>query len=83
MKIELNTYEIWDLLKEGSINQREFISSLYYSEFVEFIKYIEEYYNGEFDLRGHLNGGVLSVEEDPVEDYIIWSNDRIGIVLIW
>ena len=80
MKIDLSTGEIWDLLKEGSTNQRNFIESLNYTEFVEFIESIEEY--DEFDLRGYLNGGVLSVEDDPVEDYVIWGNDRIAIVLI-
>lgn len=80
MKIDLSISEIWDLLKNGSINQRDFISSLTYNEFKEFIELIEDY--EEFDLRGYLNGGVLSVEDDPVEDYVIWSNDRIGIVLI-
>ena len=80
MNIEMTTGEIWDLLKEGSTNQRNFIDSLRYSEFEEFIEIIEDY--DEFDLRGYLNGGVLSVEDDPVEDYIIWSNNRIGIVLV-
>lgn len=28
MKIEMTTSEIWDLLKEGSTNQRNFINSL-------------------------------------------------------
>ena len=81
MKIDLSTGEIWDLLKEGSTNQRNFINSLRYNEFKEFIELIEDY--EEFDLRGYINGGVLSVEDDPVEDYIIWSNNRVGIVLIW
>lgn len=81
MKIEMNAGEIWDLLKNGSINQRDFISSLTYNEFKEFIELIEDY--EEFDLRGYLNGGVLKVEDDPEDDFIIWSNDRIGIVLIW
>ena len=81
MKIDLSTSEIYDLLKEGSTNQRNFIESLNYSEFEEFINFIEDY--DDFDLRGYLNGGVLSVEDDPAEDYIIWSNERIGIVLVW
>ena len=80
MKIDLSTSEIYDLLKEGSTNQRNFIDSLYYNEFEEFIELIEEY--DEFDLRGYINGGVLSVEDDPVEDYVIWSNNRISIVLV-
>lgn len=81
MKIDISASEIWDLLKEGSINQRNFIQELKFNEFEQFIEYIEESYE-EFDLRGYLNGGVLSVEDDPVEDHVIWSNDRIGIVLI-
>lgn len=80
MKIDLSTGELWDLLKEGSTNQRNFIDSLYYNEFEEFIESIEDY--EDFDLRGHLNGGVLSVEDDPVEDYVIWENERISIVLV-
>lgn len=83
MMIDLTPSEIWDLLKDGSTNQRNFISSLKYSEFEEFIEFIEEYYDNEFDLIGYLNGGVLSVEDDPVEDYVIWGNERIGIELIW
>ena len=39
MKIELNVSEIWDLLKQGSTNQRNFIESLTYNEFKEFINY--------------------------------------------
>ena len=79
MKIELNAWEIWNLLKEGSTNQRDFIDSLYYSEFKEFIESIEEY--DEFDLRAYLNGGILSVEDDP-EGCVIWRNERISIVLV-
>ena len=81
MKIDLSTGEIWDLLKQGSTNQRNFIDSLYYNEFEEFIELIEDY--DEFDLRSLLNGGVLNVEDDPEDDFIIWRNNRIGITLIW
>ena len=80
MKIEMTTGEIWDLLKQGSTNQRNFIESLNYTEFEEFIEFIEDY--DDFDLRGWINGGVLWVEDDPVQDYIIWANSRITICLI-
>ena len=80
MNIEMTTSEIWDLLKEGSTNQKDFISSLTYNEFKEFIELIEDY--EEFDLRGYINGGVLKVEDDPEDDFIIWRNNRVGIVLI-
>ena len=81
MKLDLSVSEIWDLLKEGSTNQKDFISSLTYNEFKEFIELIEDY--EEFDLRGYINGGVLKVEDDPEEEYIFWSNNRVSIVLIW
>ena len=81
MKIDLCAGELWDLLKEGSTNQKNFIDSLYYSEFEEFID-ILEMECPEMDLIGNINGGVLWVEEDPVEDYIVWKNDRIAICWI-
>ena len=81
MKIDLCAGEIWDLLKEGTTNQRNFIDSLYYSEFEEFID-ILEMECPEMDLIGNINGGVIWVEEDPVEDYIVWRNDRIAICWI-
>ena len=81
MKIELNVSEIWDLLKEGSTNQKNFIESLKYDEFEEFIDIIEMECP-EMDLRGCINGGVLWVEDDPVEDYIVWRNDCIAICWI-
>ena len=81
MKIDLSTGEIWDLLKQGSSNQRNFINSLRYSEFQEFIEIIKDY--DDFDLRGYINGGVLSVEEtDQInEDHCIFSNGRVTINL--
>ena len=81
MKIDLSTGELWDLLKQGSSNQRNFINSLIFIEFEEFIDIIEMECP-EMDLRGNINGGVLWVEDDPVEDYIVWRNDRIAICWI-
>ena len=81
MKIEMSVSEIWDLLKEGSTNQKNFIESLKYDEFEEFIDIIEMECP-EMDLRGYINGGVLKVEDDPEDDFTIWRNNRVGIVLI-
>ena len=83
MKIDMTTSEIWDLLKQGSSNQRNFINSLRYSEFQEFIEIIEDY--DDFDLRGYINGGVLVAEEtDQInEDHCIFSNGRVTINLYW
>lgn len=81
MKIELSTSEIWDLLEQGSSNQRNFINSLRFSEFEEFIEIIEDY--EDFDLRSLINGGVLVSEEtDQInEDHCIFSNGRVTINL--
>ena len=84
MKIDLSISEVWDLLHEGSTNQRNFINSLRYSEFQEFIEIIEDY--DDFDLRGYINGGVLVAEtneetEENEETYIIYRNDRVTIYL--
>ena len=82
MKIDLSTGELWDLLKEGSSNQRNFIESLNYTEFEEFIEEWEYLYN-DLDLRSCLNGGCLFVEDidEAEEDYIIYNNGRIIISL--
>lgn len=82
MKIDMSAGEIWDLLKEGSSNGN-FINSLDYNEFEEFIELWEEEYN-YFDLRSCLNGGCLFVEdtpEDVEEEYVIYENGRIWITL--
>ena len=83
MKIDLSTSEIYDLLKEGSTNQRNFIDSLNYTEFEEFIEEWEYLYN-DLDLRSCLNGGCLFVEDTPddiEEEYVIYENDRVAITL--
>ena len=83
MKIELSISELWDLLKQGSTNQRNLIESLNYNEFEEFIELWEMEYN-YLDLRSCLNGGCLFVEdafEDVEEEYIIYENGRVFITL--
>lgn len=83
MKIDLSVSEIWDLLKQGSTNQRNFIGCLRYSEFKEIIEIIGDY--PDFDLRSLINGGVLVSEEtDQInEDHCIFSNGRVTISLYW
>lgn len=83
MKIDLNNLEIWNLLKEGSTNQRNFINSLTFTEFNEFLEQHELFFE-EYDIRSLLNGGCLFVEdtpEDVEEEYVIYENGRIFITL--
>ena len=83
MKIDLNNLEIWNLLKEGTTTQRNFINSLTFTEFNEFLEQHELFFE-EYDIRGLLNGGCLFVEdtpEDVEEEHIIYENGRISITL--
>lgn len=82
MKIEMNVSEIWDLLKQGSSNQKNFINSLRFSEFKEFVEEHEMFLE-EYDIRSLINGGVLVSEEtDQInEDHTIYSNGRVTINL--
>lgn len=83
MKMDLNNLEIWNILKEGSTNQRNFINSLTFTEFDEFLGQHQMFFE-EYDIRDLLNGGCLFVEdtsEDVEEEYIIYENGRITISL--
>lgn len=83
MKIDLNNLEIWNLLKEGSTNQRNFINSLTFTEFNEFLEQHELFFE-EYDIRSLLNGGCLFVEDTPEDvekEYVIYENGRIFITL--
>ena len=81
MKMELSTIEIMDLLKNGSTNQRNFVNSLTFTEFNEFLEVYEMFFK-EYDLRDLLNGGCLAVEEGgEINEYTIWENGRVTISL--
>lgn len=79
MKIELSTSEIYELLKNGTSNQRNFANTLYFTEFNEFFGEHERFFE-EYDLRDILNGGCLAVEEGgEIDEYTIWENGRVTI----
>ena len=81
MKMELNTIEIYELLKNGSINQKNFVNNLTFVEFNEFLLMHERFFE-EYDLRDLLNGGCLTVEENgEIDEHTIWENDRVTIYL--
>ena len=64
MKLELSTIEIYDLLKNGTTNQRNFANTLSFAEFNEFLEMHERFFE-EYDLRDLINGGCLAVEDTP------------------
>ena len=81
VKMELSTSEIWDLLKNGTSNQRNFANTLSFNEFNDFLGEHERFFE-EYDLRDLLNGGCLAVEEGgEINDYAIWKNGRVTIYL--
>ena len=81
MKIDLNNLEIWNILKEGSTNQRNFINSLTFTEFDEFLEGHQMFFE-EYDLRDLLNGGCLTVEENAeIDEHTIYNNGRVTISL--
>ena len=81
MKMELNTIEIYELLKNGTSNQRNFANTLTFTEFNDFLGGHELFFE-EYDLRDLLNGGCLAVEEGgEIDKYTIWENGRVTIYL--
>ena len=81
MKMELNSIEIYELLKNGTTNQRYFANTLTFNEFNEFLGEHERFFE-EYDLRDLLNGGCLAVEEGgEIDEHTIWENGRVSIYL--
>lgn len=66
--VDLSNFEVVELLKQGSTNQRNFINSILEADnspedVIEAIKNFDEEINSQTDLRGWLNGGVMTFEE--------------------
>lgn len=81
MKMELSTIEIYELLKNGTSNQRNFANTLSFTEFNKFLGEHERFFE-EYDLRDLLNGGCLAVEEGgEIDKNTIWENGRVTIYL--
>ena len=80
-KMELSALEIYELLKNGTTNQRYFTNTLTFIEFNEFLEMHERFFE-EYDLRDLLNGGCLTVEENgEIDEHTIWENGRVSIYL--
>lgn len=66
--VDLSNFEVVELLKQGSTNQRNFINSILEADnspedVIEAIKNFDEEIGSQTDLRGWLNGGVMTFEE--------------------
>ena len=90
MYIELDAYEIDDLLKAGSTNQKDFIKNFYTTdEVLNFIEFIESNYkNGlNINLRGDINGGILRSTRNPEDlnekNIIIFKDNDLIIYYLY
>lgn len=79
VKMELSAWEVWNLLKNGSSNQRSFANALTFEEFNEFLREYQRFFE-EYDIRDLLNGGCLAVEGGEIDESI-WENGRVTIYL--
>lgn len=70
IKIELSDSEIFDLLRNGSTNQKQIANDIIkYDVYDEFFNIIEEIaINNSFELRSAINGGVLKIIEYEPEE---------------
>ena len=72
MYIDLNDYEIMQILRDGSTNQRNFVNKvdslkIDYFKLFEVLEDYQEYFNTQIDIRSLLNGGALYIATD--KDY--------------
>ncbi len=87
--VDLSNFEVVELLKQGSTNQRNFISAIEEAnnipeDVIEAIKNFDNEIGSQTDLRGWLNGGVMDFEpitEEIEENYcFIPCENGYGVV---
>ena len=86
MKINLSNYELYDLLENGSTNQRHFINqinkfNINVDDLFDEIENIFIEYEIKDDIRSLLNGGVLQLSDIPSKDFFSHEIDN-GVYLI-
>lgn len=70
MKVDLSNYELYDLLKNGSTNQKHFVSMIdeYNLDIDNVFDSLEQLFfdcgEKNYDIRGWINGGVLYITDD-------------------
>lgn len=87
MKIDLSNYELYNLLENGSTNQKHFISQI--NNFClnpdDVFETMENMFDDceleNYDVRGWINGGVLYISDIVNDDFLCYEIDN-GVYLI-
>lgn len=86
MQVDLSNYELYDLLRNGSTNQKHFVNqmnkfNLNVDDLFDEIENIFIEYEIKYDIRSLINGGVLYLDDTQSQDF---SNFEIkdGVYLI-
>ena len=86
MKVDLSNYEIYDLLRNGSTNQKHFVNqinkfNLNVDDLFDEIENIFIEYEIEYDIRDLINGGVLYLNDTASKDFLNFEIKN-GVYLI-
>lgn len=86
MKIDLGNYELFDLLSNGSTNQKHFVNqinkfNLNVDDLFDEIENIFIDYEIKDDIRSLINGGVLYIDNE-IHDQFINIELKDGVYLI-
>ena len=87
MQIDLNSYELYDLFKNGSTNQKHFVQciddfNLTIDDTFETIENIFNEYEIKDDIRSLINGGVLYISNETNDQFInIELKDSVYLII--
>lgn len=75
MKVDLSNWEVYDLLRNGSTNQKHFVNqmnkfNLNVDDLFDEIENIFNEYEIEYDIRSLINGGVMFLDNTPSKDFL-------------
>ena len=87
MKVDLSNYELFDLLSNGSTNQKHFVNqmdkfNLNIDDLFDEIENIFIDYEIKDDIRSLINGGVLYIDNEKHDDFInIELDDNVYLII--
>ena len=87
MKVDLSNYEVFDLLSNGSKNQKHFVNqmnkfNLNVDDLFDEIENTFIDYEIKDDIRSLINGGVLYIDNETHSDFInIELNNGVYLIL--
>lgn len=87
MNVDLSNYELFDLLSNGSTNQKHFVNQInsFNLNVDDVFETMENMFNDcemeNYDIRGWINGGVLYISDSINDDFLCYEIDN-GVYLI-